>query len=157
MNENWRGTCNHVEVVVVVAGDGEVPHPAVVGSGDRAADDGGGGAVGGKEMLTLRQFVRCNPLVLIRVVEEVAGGGVDDLGAVGGLDLQVVEGGPRLSPSAQPDPRPRPRDHATTAPAETTNYISQSGLRLKGLTCNSSPDSSTLRPISINRSPAHIY
>jgi hypothetical protein len=33
-----RNTGNHVEVVVVVAGDGEVPHPAVVIGRDRATD-----------------------------------------------------------------------------------------------------------------------
>jgi hypothetical protein len=44
----------NVEVVVVVAGDGQVPHPAVVYGRDRPADDGGEGTVGGAETLILR-------------------------------------------------------------------------------------------------------
>jgi hypothetical protein len=45
------GCCNcHVEVVVVVAGDGEVPHPAVVDGWCRAADDDGGLPAGGLEV-----------------------------------------------------------------------------------------------------------
>src|SRR3984957_2935580 len=40
----------HVEVVVVVAGDGEVPHPSVVGGRDRACDHDGCLAVWRLEM-----------------------------------------------------------------------------------------------------------
>ena len=57
-----------VEVVVVVAGDGEVPHPPVMLDGDGSADDGGSGAVRGLEVLTFRYFVRRNPVVEIRVL-----------------------------------------------------------------------------------------
>jgi hypothetical protein len=43
------GNC-HVEVVVVVPGDGEVPHPAVMDDGDRSADHHGRLAVRRLEM-----------------------------------------------------------------------------------------------------------
>jgi hypothetical protein len=61
----------------------------VLGGGAAVGD--GEAAVGGLEVLTFRQLVRCNPLVLIRVVEQVVAGGVDDLGAALDLDGQVVE------------------------------------------------------------------
>jgi hypothetical protein len=38
MHEHCRTAHYYVEVVVVVAGDGEVPHPAVVSGRDRASD-----------------------------------------------------------------------------------------------------------------------
>jgi hypothetical protein len=109
VDENWRAACHnmvrvlaactatgrgeHVEVVVVVAGDGEVPHPPVVDLRGGAAVGGGDSAVGGLEAFTLRKFIRRNPVVQIRIPEEVAGGGVDDLDAAGGLDAQVIQVG----------------------------------------------------------------
>jgi hypothetical protein len=39
MDKYWRGECVEVEVVVVVAGDGEVPHPAGVLAGCPSAGD----------------------------------------------------------------------------------------------------------------------
>jgi hypothetical protein len=50
VDEDIGYTSLDVEVVVVVAGDGEVPHPAVMDGRCRAADDDGGLAVGGLEM-----------------------------------------------------------------------------------------------------------
>ena len=82
-----------IEVVVVVPGDGQVPHPPVVPLRGDAAVGGCQRAVRGLEVLTLRQFVRSNPLVQIRIPEQVGGGGADDRGAVAGLDGQVVEVG----------------------------------------------------------------
>jgi hypothetical protein len=54
-----------IEVVVVVPGDGQVPHPPVVPLRGDAAVGGCQRAVRGLEVLTLRQFVRSNPLVQI--------------------------------------------------------------------------------------------
>ena len=45
MNKGWSISRYDVEVVVVVAGDGEVPHPAVVDGWDRPAHDDCGLAV----------------------------------------------------------------------------------------------------------------
>ena len=44
-------------------------------------------------MLALRQLARRNPLVPVGVPEQVAAGGVDDLGAGAGLDGEVVQVG----------------------------------------------------------------
>src|ERR1700751_2542130 len=77
---------SHVEVVVVVAGDGEVPHPALVVLGGAAAVGDRDDAVTGLEAFALLEFGGLNPLLARRVPEEVVGGGVDVLGAVGGLD-----------------------------------------------------------------------
>jgi hypothetical protein len=44
----------HVEVVVVVAGDGEVPHPAIMVGRHAAAVGDRDVAVGGLEVLTIR-------------------------------------------------------------------------------------------------------
>jgi len=72
-----------IEVVVVVPGDGQVPHPPVVPLRGDAAVGGCQRAVRGLEVLTLRQFVRSNPLVQIRIPEQVGGGGADDRSAPG--------------------------------------------------------------------------
>jgi hypothetical protein len=84
------GLCGeYVEVVVVVAGDGQVPHPAlVVLRGGTAVGDSCRPA-GRLEVLALLQLARGTPLVQVRVVEQVAAGGADDPGAVAGLDSQV--------------------------------------------------------------------
>ena len=55
--------------MVVVAGDGQVPHPAVVDLWRGAAVGGGEAAVGSLEVLTFRQLVRRNPRV--QIPEEV--------------------------------------------------------------------------------------
>ncbi len=52
---------------------------------------GGGTAAGCAQRLTLAQRCCFDPIVCGGVVEQVGGGGVDDLGAALGLDLQVVQ------------------------------------------------------------------
>ena len=62
-----------VEVMVVVAGDGEVPHPAVVvGRGGAAACDGAH-AVGGLQVLALLELGGGDLLLEVGVPEEVVG------------------------------------------------------------------------------------
>jgi hypothetical protein len=56
----------YVEVVVVVAGDGEVPHPPVVVSRHGAAVGDRDSAVEGLEVLALLQLARGPPLVQIK-------------------------------------------------------------------------------------------
>jgi len=58
-----------VEVVVVVAGDGEVPHPAVVLLRGGAAVSGGDGGVSGLEAFALLQLGGLNPLPARRSVD----------------------------------------------------------------------------------------
>lgn len=80
-----------VEVVVVAAGDGQVPHPAVAVAGGVSADDGGGGAAArAAELVAAVQLVGLDPAVAGEVEEQVAAGGVDDRGLVLGPDFQVV-------------------------------------------------------------------
>jgi hypothetical protein len=94
MNEDWSISCDHVEVVVVVAGDGEVPHPAVMLGRDRPADDDRGLAVRRLEVHARFELFCRNPAVVrIRIPEQVAGGGADDGGAAAGFDGEVVEVG----------------------------------------------------------------
>jgi hypothetical protein len=72
----------YVEVVVVVARDGEVPHPAVMCGRDRPAYDDRGLAVRRLEVHARFEVICQNPAVVrIRVPEQAADGGVDDLGA----------------------------------------------------------------------------
>jgi len=56
------GNC-HVEVVVVVAGDGEVPHPAVMIDRDRSSDYDRSPTVRGLELFTLFKVICRNPVV----------------------------------------------------------------------------------------------
>jgi len=93
VDEDWGvgDRCEDVEVVVVVAGDGEVPHPAVVLLRGDTAAGGSNGAVGGLEVLALLQFARGSPLLQIRILEQVVAGGVDDLGAVNCSDGEVAQ------------------------------------------------------------------
>lgn len=58
-----------IEVVVVVAGYGEVPHPAVVHLRGGAAVGGGDRVVGCLEVLALLQLARGYPLVQVIVAE----------------------------------------------------------------------------------------
>ena len=89
-----RGASYHVEVVVVVAGDGQVPHPAVMDGRGRSADDYNALAVRGLEMIARFEVICRNPAVVrIRVPEPAAAGGVDDLGAAGDLDGKAVQVG----------------------------------------------------------------
>jgi len=89
-----RPAGDHVEVVVVVAGDGQVPHPSVVLLRDGAADHGDGSAVWGLELVAYFEVFCRNPAVVqVWVPEQVVAGGVDDLGAGAGLDGEVVEVG----------------------------------------------------------------
>jgi hypothetical protein len=80
MDQHWRAASFHsgtllvstrsrknVEVVVVVAGDGQVPHPAVVDGRDRPADDGGEDIVGGAETLTLSLACSMQPIGVDKV------------------------------------------------------------------------------------------
>jgi hypothetical protein len=86
MDEDRRVACDHVEVVVVVAGDGEVPHPPVMDGRGRSADDYSALTVRGFEMLARFEVICRNPAVVqIRNPEQVAAGRVHDLGAVAGL------------------------------------------------------------------------
>jgi hypothetical protein len=54
MNKDICCVSAHVEVVVVVAGDCQVPHPAVVDLGRGAAVGDGEAATGGLEVLASR-------------------------------------------------------------------------------------------------------
>jgi len=54
----------YVEVVVVVAGDGEVPHPPVMDGRGRSADDYSALAVRGLEMIAWFELFRRNPMVV---------------------------------------------------------------------------------------------
>jgi len=84
-----------VEVVVVVAGDGEVPHPASGDLGDPAPDDGGCASVRGMQVVAVAQGPGLDPAPAVPACgwdpEEVAAGGINDCGAVVLLDFQVVE------------------------------------------------------------------
>jgi hypothetical protein len=72
MNKDICCVSAHVEVVVVVAGDGEVPHPPVVDGRDRAADHHGRLAVWRLEMHARFEVICRNPAVVrIRVPEQV--------------------------------------------------------------------------------------
>jgi hypothetical protein len=55
--------------VVSVAGDGEVPHPAVVPGGDGAAVGDCGDTVGGLEVLAQLELGRSTPLLQRRSVD----------------------------------------------------------------------------------------
>jgi hypothetical protein len=71
-----------VEVVVVVAGDGEVPHPAVwVRGGATAVGVGSGTAAGSAEGFALVQRRGLDPLVGLRSVDWTNGFGVINLRA----------------------------------------------------------------------------
>jgi hypothetical protein len=63
MNENWSISRDCVEVVVVVAGNRQVPHPAVAYLRDGAAVGDCDGAVGSFEVLALLQLARADPLL----------------------------------------------------------------------------------------------
>jgi hypothetical protein len=58
-----------VDVEVVVAVDGEVPHPPNGGSGSISAVDGDGGAVWGAQVVTLLEGVCLGPLTGARRVD----------------------------------------------------------------------------------------
>jgi len=78
-----------VEVVVVVAGDSEVPHPAAMVLRSSAAVGDRSPAVSSLEGFAFAEFGGRNPLP--QVPEQVVAGGVDDLGAATGLNGEVVE------------------------------------------------------------------
>src|SRR6266550_6474566 len=69
------------DVEVVVAGDGEVPHPAGPVPGGVAAEGGGGAACGGAQAGAVLQGGGLDPAVGGGVPERVVAGGVDDRGA----------------------------------------------------------------------------
>jgi hypothetical protein len=89
VDKHRSSSCLHIEVVIVVAGDGEVPHPADLVFGGVATVGDSDGAVSGFEVLALPQLARADPLVQWRVPEQVVAGGVDDLGPGAGLDGEV--------------------------------------------------------------------
>jgi transposase len=66
MGQDGCGGQVYVEVVVVVAGDGEVPHPAIMVDRDGAADHGRGGVVWGAQVIAVLQFVGMDPSVAAR-------------------------------------------------------------------------------------------
>jgi hypothetical protein len=63
VDENGGGSDVHIEVVVIVAGDGEVPHPAVVVGRDRASHYDRCLAVRGLELLARFELFSRDPLV----------------------------------------------------------------------------------------------
>lgn len=63
------GDGHDVEVVVVVTGNGKVPHPTVVDLRGSAAVGGGDRAVGGLEVLALLELARWPPLVQVGCVD----------------------------------------------------------------------------------------
>src|SRR5260370_27968046 len=85
--------CDDVEVVV--AGDGEVPHPARAVRGRVAAQDGGGAACRGTEVGALLEGACLDPAASSPAgawyPEGVVAGGVDDRGPGVGADGQVVQ------------------------------------------------------------------
>ena len=87
------------DVEVVVAGDGEVPHPAGPVAGRVAAGDGGGAACGGAQAGAVAEGAGLDPAVGGGVPERVVAGGVDDRGPAVGADGQVVPVGVVRSPS----------------------------------------------------------
>jgi len=64
MDKDRDSVRHDVEVVVVVAGDGEVPHPAVMVRRHATAVGGGGGwPVGGVEVFALLQLGGGDPVL----------------------------------------------------------------------------------------------
>jgi hypothetical protein len=80
-----------VEVVVVAAGDGQVPHPPGGDGGVVPAEGSGGGAGGGAQAGAVLEGGGLDPAVVPGVEEQVIAGGVDDRGPVRGGDAQVVQ------------------------------------------------------------------
>jgi hypothetical protein len=126
---------SHVEVMIVVSWDGEVPHPAVRVGGDGApVGVGSGGAARGAQRFALAQRCGLDSLAGRRVPEQVVAGGVDDFGAGAGLEgLQVslaassklakadATAGRRseaislgIRPTATSPPPPSPQENAMT-------------------------------------------
>jgi hypothetical protein len=70
MNKDICCVSAHVEVVVVVTGDGQVPHPAVMDGRGRSADDYSNLAVSGLEMIARFEVIcRNSAVVRIRIPE----------------------------------------------------------------------------------------
>jgi hypothetical protein len=86
------GICGvDVEVVVVAAGDGQVPHPPGGDGGVVPAEGSGGGAGGGAQAGAVLEGGGLDPAVVPGVEEQVIAGGVDDRGPVRGGDAQVIQ------------------------------------------------------------------
>lgn len=62
VDEDGDHGCRDVEVVVVVVGDGKVPHPTVADSGDSATVSSNGHPVRGLQWLAHVEFGRLDPL-----------------------------------------------------------------------------------------------
>ena len=88
--EAISGAGAYVEVVVSVAGDGEIPHPAVAARGLGASLSDGDLPARSLQRLAFAEMTRLDPLAGGRVPEQVVARGVDDLGPAVGLDLQVI-------------------------------------------------------------------
>lgn len=89
MDEHRSGGHLDIEVVIIVAGDGKVPHPAVMSLRGAPAVGGSDRAVRGLEMLARFEVICRDKFVQVRVPEQVVAGGVDDLGPGAGLDGEV--------------------------------------------------------------------
>lgn len=79
-----------VEVVVIAAGDGQVPHPPVMVPRRASADHCHSSSAGGAQVVTVPERGGLDPPVLGEVVEQVPAGGIDDRGLVPVPDSQVV-------------------------------------------------------------------
>ena len=93
MDEYSGGDSVDVEVMVVVTGDGEVPHPVGGNLRGPAADDGGGAVDRGAKAGAVFEGGGLDSPVRRGVPEQMVRGGLDDRGAVPGLDSEVVEVG----------------------------------------------------------------
>src|ERR1700678_667044 len=97
MHEYSIGGGGHIEVVVGL--NSEVPHPAVA-AGERVSAGNGDSDVGGwgTQLGAIAEGAGAGPSLGGLVPEGVAGGGVDDCGAVGGVDGEVVQVGVVVDP-----------------------------------------------------------
>lgn len=99
----WKRTAHNVmyedsyssglDVEVVIAGDGKIPHPAVVVAGDVPADYHRDATRKGTQAGADFEGRGLDPPAGCGIPEEMAAGGVDGLGTSLRLDLQLVEVG----------------------------------------------------------------
>jgi hypothetical protein len=86
-----HGPCCHVDVEVVIAGDGQVPHPAGGIGGSVTAEDADFSAAAGAQEIAGGQGVGVCPAAGGLVPEPVMAGGLDDRGPAVDLDRQVIQ------------------------------------------------------------------
>ena len=92
VHEHGASSGTDVEVVVVLAGDGEVPHPASRHPRSQATGDRDGATTGGAQLGALLQGGGgSGPVVGALVPEQVAAGRLDHRGTASGADLQVIQ------------------------------------------------------------------